>query len=60
MNKKANSKVRMAIALKGLPNYEVARLLGYREDSFSRLLRYELPIEVQEELIKQINELRDI
>lgn len=52
-----NLRVRKAIEEKGLPNYEVARLMGYREECFSRLLRYELPDEVQDELVKAIEQI---
>lgn len=55
--KKNNFKIRNAMKEKNLPQYEVARLLNYREDMFSKMLRYELPDDVQEELVARINKL---
>ncbi len=55
--KKNNFEIRNAMKEKNLPQYEVARLLNYREDVFSKMLRYELPEEEQKELIGKINAL---
>ncbi len=55
--KDMNQKVKNAIREKGLPQYEIARLLGFNEYSFCRYLRYELPEEKQNELIEKINGL---
>lgn len=55
---KKNERIRNAIREKGLTQYEVARQLDYREDAFSKMLRYELPEVVQDELIERINKLK--
>ena len=53
-----NQKIRNAMKEKNLSQYEVARLLNYREDMFSKMLRYELPEDEQNELIEKINALK--
>lgn len=55
-----NQKIRNAIREKNLPQYEVARLLGFNEYSFCRHLRYELPEDEQNELIMKINNLEAV
>ena len=57
---KSNLKVRVAILSVGLPQYEIARLLGYNAEYFNRKLRYELPEIVQEDLITKINKLKAV
>ena len=58
--KRTNQKVRNAIREKGLKQYEVAKLFGVSEEVFSKRLRYELPEDVQEELIEKINALEAV
>lgn len=38
----------------GLTQWEVAELAGYREDSFSRKMRHELPEDEQKRIVKLI------
>lgn len=60
MEKRTNRRIRAAIAALGFPQYEVARLLGYNPEAFNRRLRYELPDDVQEELVAKINKLEAV
>lgn len=49
-----NLEVREAISAKGLLYYEVAKLIGVSDTSFSRMLRYELTPERKTEILTAI------
>ena len=51
-----NEKITDARKKAGLRQWQVADLLGVREDKFCRMLRYELPKEEQERIVKLIRE----
>lgn len=52
----ANMKVKVAILNSGLKQWQVAELIGIRDDAFSRKLRYELPEEEQNKIIEAIRQ----
>lgn len=43
----------------GLKQWQVAEILGYREDKFSRMLRHELPEEEQIRIVKLIENQKE-
>ena len=52
----ANMKVKVAILNSGLKQWQVAELIGIRDDAFSRKLRYELPEAEQNRIIEAIRQ----
>lgn len=51
----ANMKVKVAILNSGLKQWQVAELIGIRDDAFSRKLRYEMPEDEQNRIIDAIS-----
>ena len=49
-----NIKIRQALLVAGIKNYELAEMLGVSEWTLSRKLRKELPQEEQAQIIKLI------
>lgn len=52
-----NKLVRTSIKNSSLRQWEVAEKLGISESYFSKIIRSELPIEEQQELVTRINKL---
>ena len=52
----ANMKLKVAILQSGMKQWQVANLIGIRDDAFSRKLRYEMPEEEQDEIIELIRQ----
>lgn len=52
-----NKLIREAIKASGLKQYGVAEKLGYQESKFSKLLRNELPIQEQKDMVRLIMNL---
>ena len=50
----ANTRIKVAIMESGLKQWQVADLVGIRDDAFSRKLRHELPIEEQDRIVDLI------
>lgn len=53
----ANTDIREAIHKRRLYHYEVAEQLGIREETFSRMLREELPPEKKEQILEAIKKI---
>lgn len=51
-----NLQIRQAIKESKLRHYEIAKLMDISENTFSRKLRYELPQEEKEKILKIIKE----
>lgn len=51
-----NLEIKQAIKNSGLKQYEIAKLLNISEFTFVRHLRYELPQEEKEKILKVIKE----
>ena len=51
-----NLQIRKAIKESKLRHYEIAKLMDISENTFSRKLRYELPQEEKEKILKIIKE----
>ncbi|MBR3244189.1 MAG: hypothetical protein IKF90_16085 [Parasporobacterium sp.] len=50
----ANMKIKVEIMKSGLKQWQVADLVGIRDDAFSRKLRHELPREEQDRIVELI------
>ena len=50
----ANTRIKVAIMESGLKQWKVAELVGIREETFSRKLRFELPKEEQDRIVNLI------
>ena len=53
-----NKKIRIALIEAEVVQYEVAEELGISDQSFSRMLRYELPPDKQKKILDVIDELK--
>ena len=51
-----NTKIRVAMALHGMRQYEVAKLLGWAESKLSQKLRDEMPEEEQDMIVQMIED----
>lgn len=56
---KANLAIRIAMDKADVHQWEVARACGMLETNFSRMLRIELPLNKQKEIIAKINQLKN-
>lgn len=54
---KANKIVRASLEQTGVRYYELAERMGIREDTFSKLLRKELPLKEQYEMVDLIHKI---
>ena len=55
---KSNIEIRTAIEKRRLRYYEVARALNIHPATFTRILRYELPKERKQEILKAIRSIK--
>lgn len=53
----ANQTIRQAAATAGVKLWRIADRLGYADSAFSRLLRKELPVDKQSQILQIISEL---
>ena len=53
-----NKELRQKMKQAGLKQWQLAELLGIREDAFSKLMRYELTEEYRQKCFAAIDELR--
>lgn len=58
IRKRCNERIYSAAEEYGLYHWQIADLLGIREDTFSRKLRYELPEDEQDSIIATIRNYR--
>ncbi len=56
---KQNMKIRIATKAAGLKLWQVAKAYGMTESSFSRILREELPAEIQSAILGIIHNLKN-
>ena len=59
MRRKKNIAIHVALAEKGMCQYELAHLLGCSESRVSNMMREELPEEKQKEIIEMIKKGTD-
>ena len=53
-----NAKVRTALFRSGIKHYRVAEEMGVADETFSRWLRHELPVDKQKEILAAIDRLK--
>ncbi len=58
MKKITNKKIRIALIENDMKQWNLANVLGVSESTLSQMLRKELPIEKQNEIIKRIEEAK--
>lgn len=51
-----NQRIEFALMETGLRKYQLAKLMGISESTFGRMMREELPVERQEEIVRIIEE----
>lgn len=55
---KANQEIRKAAKEAGIYLWQIADRLGYQDSNFSKMLRYELPKEKQEQVMAAIVDIK--
>lgn len=56
---KTNKDIRDALATRHLSQWQLADVLGIREEALSKMLRYELPDDKKKEMLNAINQIKE-
>ena len=54
-----NKDIRQALAARNLKQWQLAEVLGIREEALSKMLRYELPDDEKQKMLEAINQIKE-